>query len=212
MTLVRWLFRQLIHNKTIIKLLLVLVYAQMLMQQMDNREQLKNSSSAWQLLADPGEETMAPSASSASATTCCGRSAGSGMAQPPVDSSIGDPIAGLTNWFDCMWSSAKTCSSSGDKQTQQSILGSLRQLLWFLWNQLLAMGQIVASLILDMVEHLRDKLARIDVVAYAIHSLWIARWRSPIIQRLAQSILVQVYYIGSLVNLQHYHGEPDYLY
>lgn len=115
-------------RRTLIKVLLVLAYAQMLIQEMDN------------------ETHLAEAGTSGESQSATGK--------------------GLTDWFNCMWTSAKACSSgsSSDGQRRQHS------------DWIMGCGAALSSL----------------------GPVWLARWRSPIVQRLGQSMLVQLFYLGSL--------------
>lgn len=155
----------------------MLVYAQMLVQQIDNEHSLLDP------LAEPAAADQLPTSGG-----CCGSAAGSagqpstGLQAGGQDSSVGSVVA----WFDCVWSSARACSSQGHSSGNRMskiasyLLESLRALSGRLMSGAAALvwsvGQTVPALV----------------------SLWLARWRSPIVQRLAQSMLVQVYYMLDL--------------
>lgn len=134
-TLSRW---------ALIKVLIVLAYLQMLIQQLDNKEQLDLMLQLDQPKADSADHHWQLS----DLFTCCDP-------QPEVGSS----------WWpsaSCIWQSEKLCSAP--KVAQQ--------------DQLAAMGARLVGVL----------------------QVWLARWRSPVVQRLAQSMLVQVLYVGDLLN------------
>lgn len=113
-----------------IKVLLVLAYAQMLIQQMDNKAHLLESITSDELASQAGDANT----------------------------------KGLADWFSCMWTSAKACGSGSPSSA----------------NQRRQHGEWLVSL-------------------SSLGPAWLARWRSPIVQRLVQSMLVQLLYLGSLL-------------
>lgn len=164
----------------------MLAYTQTLIQQMDNRQHLidwqaSQPKSAGAVSSCCGQELSADQAAATSLTT-----------PPPEDE---DPNA-LRNWFNCMWTSAKACqhlSQVGSGKLSHSS-----------WSQRLLelLGDGLAQLSVSFLLTLRHIYAFIhNALAWfgLARLLWLARWRSPIVQRLIQSMLVQVYYIGNLL-------------
>lgn len=187
-----WPLGRLPLNKwTLIKLLLVLAYTQTLIQQMDNRQHLLD----WQ--ASTG-------ATSQVGSSCCAAShkeSSSAVSRAPAASLEADQLPGaqLRSWFSCMWTSAKACHhlsqapSSTDSATGS---GWARRLIELLSD---GFGQLSGSLLV-LINHLYALLEGAFSVAGVAHLLWLARWRSPIVQRLMQSMLVQVYYIARVLS------------
>lgn len=133
----------------------------------------------------------------AAAATCCG---GSGYKE-----SYEREENHLTSWFNCMWTSAKACSSgeNADGYNKQLAAGSddgytknratrFIEYLFYLAKEIYNYQVKVSRLILD-------KLRNIVLIMPSVWHLWATRWRSPIIQRLFQSMLVHFIYITSLL-------------
>ena len=167
-------------------MLLVLAYTQMLIQQMDNRQNLEAQAS---LLADR------PSSS------CCHLH--NQEEQAVVDSKQQQQQQGsdMAAWFNCMWTSAKACSGGSGSQHQEhqggsSFKQSRASRFWALIRYYLA--QTLSSLS-NAGSFLLQRYLHLSALIYSVYPVWLARWRSPIIQRHCQSMLVQVYYISSLL-------------
>lgn len=169
-------------SSLLFKVLLILTYAQMIIQVTENNKLNEN-----QLAYFPA----APSESA-----CCG-SGGVG-ALAGLGGLTGDQQAlgrhqegsRLGTWLDCMWTSAKLCSAgSTDRENRPGWLAQLVGL--FAW---------LLGATLDALRLVADRLVGLlSLSSYSLAFVWLARWRSPIIQRLSQSILIQVYYIFELI-------------
>lgn len=180
-------FRRLPINKpSLIKVLLVLAYAQMIIQQMENRHNLATHTS---LLA--GAASQAALDSAPPTGPCCARQPDDGQDLINADQGSASGGAGLADWFSCMWTSARACSANTAQQQQRARTSGARLL--ELTTGLL--GQLF-GFVLSALVYLYERLANVHALIY---SAWLARWRSPIIQRLIQSILVHVCYINSLM-------------
>lgn len=186
-----------ITKRTLVKVLLVLAYAQMLIQQMDNKHHLQDQAG---LLAAP--PSSADFGSPSGRSCCSGGDSGAklelfGESRQPAPSSLIDSTEDeggqLSGWFNCMWTSAKACSGMSQQQQQQP--SWMAKLVEFLRG---ALGKLLVwTLELPLLVY-RSLLELLGLLQ-AARLLWLARWRSPIIQRLGQSMLVQLCYIGSLV-------------
>lgn len=170
-----------LDKRSLVKVLLVLVYAQMLVQQIDNKHNLIDA---------PTRADSPESSSSSSATRCCGGGAAaadqlSDERQPPGESA-------LLAWLDCVWTSARACSAGSAAATEtRSLAARLIALIGHLFGSISSTATRLAAAALALLwSALR--------VGPALVPLWLARWRSPLIQRLAQSMLVHVYYIMHL--------------
>lgn len=212
-----------ISRTTLIKLLLVLAYTQLLITQMDNRKNLetevnrltsvpssKQAQASYWFSSSYSNELSSPSA--ASKSSCCGSSKNEDKAG--VDEE-GDNQ--LSAWFNCMWTSAKACSGAERK-------GSSRQLVTGGKNQEEGLGKSRAMRFIEFMYNLMreiynyqvkcsrfimEKLQSLAVIIPFIWRIWITRWRSPIIQRLCQSMLVHFIYITSLLLANDEHLEDE---
>lgn len=174
--------RSLVSRTTVVKLLLILAYSQMLIQQMDNQAHLQqdlqtaasSSSSSSQLLAD---------------SSCCGGGAGKLAEQ---ENNAHDST--LHGWFNCMWTSAKACSSSSEaaKVTTRPLIARI------VASLIETCSQVFNSIVM-LAMSVGHKLASIHLLLHSVGAVWLARWRSPIVHRLVQSMLVQVFYISGLL-------------
>lgn len=194
-----------VSRTTLIKLLIVLAYTQLLISQMDNRKNLEievkrltnvHSSSQptnyWFSSADRDQQQ------GADAATCCG-GGGSGSGGGNREQEDGH----LSSWFNCMWTSAKACSGSNSGEISKRLAGSddgytrnratrFMEYLYYLAKEIFNYQTKLSRLILD-------KLRNMVLIIPSIWHAWITRWRSPIIQRLCQSMLVHFIYITSLL-------------
>lgn len=165
---------------SIIKLLLVLAYTQMLIQQMDNRQ-----------LVDQELRLLSSSLSNADSALsgCCKQdSSATGISNQE------GALASTADWFQCMWTSAQGCSArlqgTGAKETSRAA-----RLLSFLVE---LSGQAIAAL-LAALHWLYKRLANLDGFLFSVNQVWLARWRSPIVQRLCQSMAFQLGYVAHLM-------------
>lgn len=184
--------RSLVNRATIVKLLLILAYSQMLIQQMDNQahliQDLQSGSSVQQQLVPGG--------------ACCHGGQAAAADQPD------DPS--LTDWFNCMWTSAKACSSPSVSMANNNDKSTLRPLFFRLMSSLIDFCTQTFDSIMLLAMIILQKLASIHLLLHSVGAVWIARWRSPIVHRLVQSILVQVSYIGSLLMSSDGDDDDDY--
>lgn len=173
--------RSLVNRTTVVKLLLILAYSQMLIQQMDNQTHLI-------------QDLQSTSSQPALASGCC--SASSQADHIAHGAAAADSLP-LADWFNCMWTSSKACSGGGGatnppasdgKSPLARLLASVGELCVQIFDSLVLLAS--ASL---------EKLASVHLLLRSVVAIWLARWRSPIVQRLLQSILVQVSYVGSLL-------------
>jgi len=187
----------------------------MLIQQMDNRQSLTAAGSMANLLTDEqakAEDGLAlfgrPSSSVGGAQTeetgCC-------LAQQKRrTNSLGqleENSAGLVEstigWLSCVWSSARACSKANERalDTVSDSRGPSGwfSILWKITDFILAILSSLLASLFALILFAVNKLAGLPKVAHSVYFVWLSRWRSPIIQRLMQSMLVQLYYIGSLL-------------
>lgn len=181
----RWL-RRVLSQRTFIKVLLVLVYAQMLIQQMEMRHHLARD-----------EQHQQPQALDEGASSCCqsaASEAGGGGPEGVGSSALG----ALAGWLECVWTSAQAC---GARDRERAPLASrLREAASG------ALGALGATIGAGY-----SQLANADAALHSAYALWLARWRSPIVQRLAQSMLVQVAYTASMA-LAGGEPAPEFVY
>lgn len=170
-----------ISQTTFLKVLLVLAYAQMLVQQMENKENLQSWDHASLLLANSEAQHTG---------SCAGSSGGDSAhclqgAQQAAGSTGGGALDFAMQWLSCVWSSAHTCSAVSQPDSSATRASRLFDFLSSVWVS--ALSALAAA-----------PFSFYHTLA-SLHFVWLSRWRSPIIQRLMQSMLVHLYYIGSLV-------------
>lgn len=164
----------------------MLAYTQTLIQQMDNRQHLLD----WQ----DAQRNQLKSTSS----RCCGHteshseSEQASFSLATTTKSADNQDDALRSWFNCMWTSAKACQQVSQTSSRSS--GSN----WFMELIRDGLAQLSVSFLLAL-KHLYTLFHNAFSVFGLARLLWLARWRSPIVQRLIQSMLVQVYYIGNLL-------------
>jgi len=171
----------------LVKVLLVLAYAQMLIQQMDNRNYLQE------------QVNLLERADLGTAAGCCGGAKGEQAARlsrgaPSTSNGQNTEGASVADWFNCMWTSAQACSSS-KQHYDGSRLSKAAKLFEFARD---SVAQVLTSLVGFFADTCKRLIALLGLV-WTLNSVWLARWRSPIVQRLLQSVLVQVYYVVSLL-------------
>lgn len=178
----------------------MLAYTQLLIQQTDNRYHLSEQIS----LIDGDNSIKSPA--------CCSAASAAAADQSQLlASKEKEQQSDIEAWFNCMWTSAKACAQrprssfdaaasndneklaldSGNK-TKQSRAARLFELFSEFCSQL--MTSLIKS-----IWWLKERTSEFDLLFQSMYANWFARWRSPIIQRLAQSILVHVYFISALM-------------
>lgn len=172
------------NKHTLVKVLLVLGYAQMLCQQIDNSNHLQANGLAY-LGADSTQLDRA-----ADSAACCTGASLEEHNQPDRRR------AELGAWLECMWTSAKACSGGGREDEDKKVKSSnFVRFIRLLTNQ----ATKVSEFILQMASLTYQRLFHFGSFLRTLNVVWLARWRSPIVQRLGQSILVQAYYIKTLL-------------
>lgn len=183
-----------INKRTLIKILFVLAYAQMLVQQMENKQSFMGQSATgdYRLLLDDSHGVAHPDR-----TSCC--DGGHALSDEPHLTKA-DPS---DSWLSCMWNSAKACSQATSRGSADasSLLDQRRpsanRATRYMEALLAFLGELVSGLV-GLLALAAERLAGLHTYLYSGYALWLVRWRSPIIQRLMQSIFVQLHYICSL--------------
>lgn len=167
-----------------IKCLIVLAYTQMLIQQMENKRNLSEDYQAATnlLLGTAGHDDYEQHQQD---TTCC--------SSWPWESKEAEPglLGSSLSWFNCVWQSTRACSQRAGQPTGSRasrlfgvLVGAFRQFL---------------ALLINLVSHAYERLISAHLGLAHVYSLWLVRWRSPIIQRLMQSVFIQIFYICSIL-------------
>lgn len=176
----------------------------MLVQQMDNKRHLEgyaNDSNQILLLdSSDDEQYQTRQLFGAGVGGCCGSTGA-------LSDSIAKPglFEGLTGWISCVWQSAWTCSQSthsggsgfGSLFSDQRVDTRSRAVRYFesatslLWQ--------LATFVLSALAYLYYRFTNLPTSLWAVNALWMSKWRSPIIQRLMQSVFIQLHYIYSLL-------------
>jgi hypothetical protein len=176
-----------INRATLIKCLIVLVYAQMLIKEMENERNLAGETSL--LSADDHEAPIGVGhqhspgccSSSASATANQDEQRGTGL------------LEASTSWFQCMWNSAQACTRSvGDAGSQSSRASRLL-------DAILGVARQVLGALLTVFAYVYNRTVNAPTSIQYIYTLWLVRWRSSVVQRLMQSVFIQIYYICSIL-------------
>lgn len=187
-----------ISRRTLIKILFVLAYAQMLVQQMENKQNLVDQNH--QLLLDGQQLGFQSEAQTATVSSCCATAA---------DDQLDGPAraeGSSTSWLACIWDSAKACARAtsraaheGEQRTltdQQGPAGTNR-VTRFMEALLSFFAQLTVFLV-ALLAYASARLASLLSSLHVVYNLWLLKWRSPIIQRLMQSVFIQLHYICSL--------------
>lgn len=175
-----------INRTTLVKCLIVLVYAQMIIKEMENKTNLEDQTS---LLHDASDEQATGGGCCSSAHSL--RSGDQKGASSLLDSS--------TSWLHCVWNSARSCAgttaeAAGGGTAATGVYTSRASR--FLEAVLAFAGQCLATA-LTMFAHIYNRLLTSHMAIYYFYTLWLVKWRSSIIQRLMQSVFIQIYYICS---------------
>lgn len=170
---------------TLVKVLFVLAYAQMLVQQMENRHNLEGQAGLFGGYADDEGPYGLSSG-------CCN---GGAKELISVRDYLESSLSGVGNWLACMWTSARTCSAALAREEQLRGTSRAARLL----DAAVTFSSQLLGTLLGSLGYLYDRLLATPTLLAAVQALWLTRWRSPIIQRLMQSVFVQIYYTCSLV-------------
>lgn len=179
-----------VSRRALLKVLLVLVYAQMLVQRADDRAHVADQI---ELLSNTAQNSLS--------RNCCGgdsdddKAAAANAAAPDE----------LTAWFECMWASARKCSGASQVSLEPAARSSRAARYWE-WTRAVIAHLLTGAWALLLAGW--HRLLSVVSLWHAARVHWLARWRSPIVQRLAQSMLIQTLYTGRmLVSIAHGHSD-----
>lgn len=154
----------------------------------------------------------------ASKSSCCGGGS-KGEDKAGADEKAEEDDNQLSAWFNCMWTSAKSCSGAKiDRKgsSGQLVAGGRNQEEEFGKSRAMRFIEFLFNLMIELYNYqvkclafIMEKFESMAVIIPSIWRIWITRWRSPIIQRLCQSMLVHFIYITSLLLANDEHLEDE---
>jgi hypothetical protein len=160
----------------------------MLIKEMENKLNLADQTSFMLDSSDGGD--AAPSGG------CCSSSSSRGVQQDQTQNLLDSS----TSWLQCMWNSAQACAGSGAPASSSLSVGGVGQqssrASRFLGTVLSFAGSMLGAF-LALFAYVYNRILNSHTTIYHIYTLWLIRWRSSIIQRLMQSVFIQIYYICS---------------